>query len=113
MRYPTTMVRSLCAAAGRLLATVVPASVDQVVDCRKQSLVGPRAGIKEKDKEPVITFTGVCAGPIVIRTDGVTLQGVETAIVDGGGKDAITVAGAARVSLAAFEVRNGLSGIVA
>ena len=58
-------------------------------------------------------FTGVCAGPIVIQADGVTLQGVGTAIIDGGGEDAVTIAGASRVLLAGIEVRNGLNGIVA
>ena len=64
-------------------------------------------------KDPVIAFTGVCAGPIVIRTEGVTLQGVGEAVIDGGGQDAVTIAGAGRVSLNGIEVRNGLNGIVA
>src|SRR5207344_936250 len=66
-----------------------------------------------REKDPEITFTGVCAGPIVIQTDGLTLQGVNNAVIDGGGKDAVTVAGAGRVSLAGIEIRNGLSGILA
>ena len=111
MRYPTMMVRSLCATVVSFLASATPASADHVVDCSKESLIDAVASVKERD--PVITFTGTCAGPIVIRTDGVTLQGLEPAIVDGGGNDAITVAGAGRVSLASFQVRNGLSGIVA
>jgi hypothetical protein len=49
----------------------------------------------------------------VIRTEGITLQGVDEAVIDGGGQDAVTVAGAGRVSLNGFEVRNGLNGIVA
>ncbi len=58
-----------------------------------------------------IDFTGACAGPIVARADGLTLTGVGTAIIDGGGQDALTVAGAHGVSPANFEVRNRLDGI--
>jgi hypothetical protein len=55
----------------------------------------------------------VC-GPVVIATDGITLQGVGNAVIDGGGAaDAVTVAGASRVSLEGVEVRNGINGIVA
>jgi Right handed beta helix region len=71
------------------------------------------ANVRDKDKDRVITFTGVCEGPIVIRTEGLTLEGVGEAIIDGGGQDAVTVAGAGRVALAGIEVRNGLNGIVA
>ena len=49
----------------------------------------------------------------MIRTEGVTLQGVGEAVIDGGGQDAVTIAGAGRVSLIGIEVRNGLNGIVA
>ena len=49
----------------------------------------------------------------MIQADGVTLQGVGEAIIDGGGQDAVTIAGAGRVSLAGIDVRNGLNGIVA
>ena len=59
----------------------------------------------------MMPFTGVCAGPIVITTDGLTLQGVGTAVIDGGGQDAVVVAGASRVSLGGIEVRNGLNGM--
>ncbi len=105
MRYSTMIVLSsyLCAAAS--------ASGDQPLDCGHKPLANAVAAVRDKD--PVITFTGVCAGPIVIRTEGVTLQGVGEAIIDGGGQDAITIAGAGRVSLAGIEVRNGRNGIVA
>ena len=54
----------------------------------------------------------MCAGPIHIRTDGVTIQGVGVAIIDGGGRDAVTIAGAHGVALSNFAVRNGLNGIL-
>jgi hypothetical protein len=64
------------------------------------------------DTDRTILFTGVCQGPIVIRTDGLTLKGVGTAIIDGGGADAVTISGASGVSLTDIEVRNGLTGIL-
>lgn len=89
------------------------------LDCSRRSLADvindnrDRGRDHDRDKDPTIRFTGVCAGPIVIRTDGVNLKGVGTAIIDGGGQnDAITVDGASRVSFADFEVRNGVNGIL-
>ncbi len=105
MRYSTMIVLSLC-----LLATA-PASGKQPLDCSRKSLA---AAVEDaRERHPVITFTGVCAGPIVIRNDGITLQGVGTAIIDGEGHDAVTIAGAGRVTLADMEIRNGLTGILA
>ena len=106
MRYLTATVVCLC-----LMAAVTSASADPVFDCSRRSLA--RAVEDVLGRNPVITFTGVCAGPIVIRTDGVTLRGVGMAVIDGGGRDAVMVAGASRVSLNGVEVRNGLNGIVA
>ena len=108
MRYSTMILLSACLFAA---TAATPASADQPLDCSKKSLATAVADVRDKD--PVIAFTGVCAGPIVIRTEGVTLQGVGEAIIDGDGKDAVTIAGAGRVSLTGIEVRNGLNGIVA
>ena len=104
MRYPTMIVLSSLFAA-------VSASADQPLDCSKKSLADAVATVGGKN--PAITFTGVCTGPVVIQLDGVTLQGVGEAIIDGDGEDAVTVAGAGRVSLAGIEIRNGRHGIVA
>ena len=106
MRYPTMFLLSSC-----LLATSVAAADQPPLDCSRKSLAAALADAREKD--PTITFTGICSGPIVIKTDGVTLQGVGEAIIDGAGQDALTIAGASRVSLAGIEIRNGLNGIVA
>lgn len=81
-----------------------------VVDCSKKSLA--EAVREASDKNPAITFTGICKGPVVVTIDGLTLKGVGTAIIDGGGADALTLAGTSRVSLMDFEVTNGLNGIV-
>ena len=105
MRYPTMIVLS------SLFFAAVSASADQPLDCSKKSLADAVA--TAGGKNPAITFTGVCTGPVVIQVDGVTLQGVGEAIIDGDGQDAVTVAGAGRVSLAGIEIRNGRHGIVA
>lgn len=95
-----------------LFAAATPAVADpRPLDCQRQSLA--EAVERARDKDRTILFTGVCAGPILIRTDGLTLKGVGSAVIDGNGLDAVTVAGAHGVSLQTFEVRNGLNGIVA
>src|SRR5262245_14194531 len=106
MQRATLIALSLCLVA---LAAPVPAA--QPLNCATKSLANAVASAKEKDS--VITFTGICAGPIVIQTDGLTLQGVGTAVIDGGGQDAVTVKGAGQVSLTAIEIRGGLHGLVA
>ena len=80
------------------------------LECPRQSL---RDAVNHAtDTDYTIRFTGVCQGPIVIRTNGLTLTGVGTAIIDGGGADAVTISGARGVSLTKLEVRNGLNGIL-
>ena len=93
---------SLCCLTGPAFADKPP------LDCGKKSL----AKAVDDAKNDSISFTGICSGPIVIRSDGLSLIGVGTAIIDGGGQDAVTVAGAHGVSLANIEVRNGANGIV-
>ena len=79
------------------------------VDCSKKSLA---QAVADAGTGESIVFTGICAGPIVVKTDGLSLTGAGNAVVDGGGKDAITVAGAHQVSFKDFEVRNGKDGIL-
>jgi len=81
----------------------------EVVDCGKKSLAD--AVREASDKNSTITFTGICSGPVVVTMDGLTLKGVGTAIIDGGGADALTLAGTSRVALMDFEVTNGHTGI--
>lgn len=79
------------------------------LDCGKKSLA---AAVADANTGEVITFSGVCTGPVVVRTDGLTLTGVGTAAIDGNGRDALTVAGAHAASFSNFEVRNGRNGIL-
>jgi hypothetical protein len=107
MRHPTILILFAC-----VMGSVAGVHADHdMIDCGRRSLA---AAVRDADdKNLTIRFTGVCAGPIVIRTDGLTLQGVGAAVIDGGGAaDALTVSGASRVSLADFEVRNGVNGIL-
>jgi hypothetical protein len=107
MRYAVLALLSCC-----FLAKATTASADDVVglDCSQKSLADAVRDVRD-DRRTIILFTGICAGPITIRTDGLTIIGVSPAIIDGGGSDAVTVSGAGRVSLAYLEVRNGLNGI--
>ena len=106
MRALAICLISLCVCAG---ATTVRA--DSVIDCGKKSLA--QAVRDVKDANQTITFTGVCVGSLVIAIDGLTLKGEGTAIIDGGGADAVTINGASRVALLNLEVTNGGNGIVA
>lgn len=106
MRNRVALVLVVC-----VLGAASGASADPVVDCSRRSLANAVDNVHVRDV--VIRFTGVC-GPVVITTDGITLQGVGNAVIDGRGvADAVTVAGASRVALEAIEVRNGINGIVA
>ena len=106
MRYTGAIVLAVC-----VLAVAPRASAQPVVDCSRRSLANAVDNVHVRDV--VIRFTGVC-GPIVITTDGITLQGVGNAVIDGGGAaDAVTVAGASRTALEGVVVRNGINGIVA
>jgi len=88
----------------------VSAEKNQSIDCSKKSLAD--AVRDATDANQTISFTGVCTGPIVIAIDGLTLKGVGTAVIDGGGQVAVTIAGASRVELQDIDVTNGTAGIV-
>jgi hypothetical protein len=107
MRSPTVVLLALAvmAAPATVLAQREP------LDCSRRSLADAVANVRDGDR--TIQFTGVCAGPIVIKSDGVTLIGVGSAVIEGNGGDAVTVAGASRVSLSTLEIRNGVNGLVA
>ena len=106
MRMLEASLIVICLLAGATAGYAEP----QVVDCSKRSLAD--AVREADDKNPIITFTGICHGPVVVAIDGLTLTGVGVATIDGAGADALTLAGTSRVSLLGFEVTNGLTGIV-
>ncbi len=61
----------------------------------------------------VIDIKGACAGPISITTNGLQLNAVGAASINGAGKNAVTITGAQRVGLTGLTITGGASGIVA
>jgi len=84
MRYSQALELSLCILAGSMtvLADQAP------LDCAQQSLADAVASAVQGAS---IRFTGGCAGPVVVRTGGLSLTGVGTAVIDGGKSDAVTI----------------------
>jgi hypothetical protein len=60
-----------------------------------------------------IVARGNCMGPVSIITPGLTIDGRGTAAILGGGRDAVTINGAPRVTLTGISVRGGNNGVVA
>jgi len=104
MQYQRIVITTFCLFAGTAFAVSPP------LDCARKSL----AEAVNAGHEKSIQFTGICSGPIVIQTDGLTLTGVGTAIIDGGGQgqDAVTIKNLHAISLANLEIRNGKNGII-
>ena len=61
----------------------------------------------------LINIKGACTGPVTIGTDGLQLNAVGTASIHGGGKDAVTIVGAKRVTLTNLSITGGGNGVVA
>ena len=98
----------LASAISYLLLGSCVISGAESLDCTKKSL---EQAIEKAKSGDTITFTGVCTGPVIVRTENLTLNGTGSAVIDGNGKDALVV-GTHGVTLANFEVRNGLNGIL-
>jgi hypothetical protein len=92
-----------------VLGSISVISAAESLDCAKKSLAQEVEKAKPGD---TISFTGVCVGPVTIRTENLRLAGAGSAVLDGNGRDALVIAGAHGVTLADFEVRNGLNGIL-
>ena len=60
-----------------------------LVDCTKGSLAQTVTNAKRGD---IVVFTGVCSGPIVVTAARLTLKGSGNSVIDGQGKDALTIA---------------------
>jgi nitrous oxidase accessory protein NosD len=61
----------------------------------------------------LINIKGACTGPISITTNGLQLNAVGAASVNGGGKNAVTITGAQRVGLTGLSITGGGNGFVA
>ncbi len=60
----------------------------------------------------LVYVRGTCPGPVRITADGVRLVGRGAAAISGGGKDAVTIAGAQRVTLTGLAITGGANGVV-
>ncbi len=60
-----------------------------------------------------LRLTGTCSGPITIKQKNIKLESNTGAVIDGTGKDAITVTGPVRLSLKGVSVEHGNNGITA
>lgn len=81
------------------------------VDCAKgQSL---NAALRNLSSGDTLTFSGTCREAVSIATPGITLTGENGAAIASSAQtaDALTVTGAARVSLQNFTVQNGFNGL--
>jgi hypothetical protein len=105
MRLSLLLLFSCVALAGARVS-----ADNDVIDCGHKSIAD---AVNKAGVNTTIRFTGICAGPIVIASDGLSLKGIGTAVIDGGGSDAVTVTGASRATLTSIEIRNGLNGILA
>jgi hypothetical protein len=91
---------------------ISPVMADQrVIDCSRGDLLAD--AINRARADDTIVIVGRCRGGVTMNKSGVTLDGQNKTIVDGEGKDAITINGASRVTLRGIEVRGGASGVVA
>ncbi len=61
----------------------------------------------------LINIKGACTGPVSITTNGIQLNAVGAASINGAGKDAVTITGAQRVTLTGLSITGGANGIVA
>ena len=58
-----------------------------------------------------LLLSGTCLGPVVITSKNLTLSSKSNAIIDGAGKDAVTVNGPARVTLRGLTIQQGKNGV--
>jgi len=61
----------------------------------------------------LINIKGTCNGPVSITTNGLQLNAIGVASIDGAGKDAVSIDGAGHVTLSGLAVTGGANGIVA
>ena len=60
-----------------------------------------------------LELSGTCSGPFTITAKNLALMSRNGAVIDGGGKDALTISGPARVRLNGLTLQNGKNGISA
>src|SRR3569832_317799 len=60
----------------------------------------------------IINVKGTCPGPVNISASGLQIRASGTAGIDGGGKDAVAINGAQRVTLSGLTITGGNNGVV-
>lgn len=81
-----------------------------IVDCsRGQSL---QSALNLAPSGATIVVKGTCNGAFTLTTDGLRLDGRASAILNGGGKDAMTINGARGVVLKGLTITGGGNGVV-
>ena len=93
-----------------LLFAAVPALAAVPFDCNRG--ISLQAAINFSLPGETLQLSGTCAGPITITAKNLTLSTRNGAIIDGGGKDAITVNGPARVTLSGLTIQHGNNGVL-
>jgi hypothetical protein len=68
--------------------------------------------VAEAFPNTLINIKGTCTGPVSISTNGLQLNAVGAASIDGAGKDAVTITGAQRVALKGLSITGGANGVV-
>ena len=95
-----------------LIALNTPLLADKKsIDCTKgQNL---NEAVQKLSAGDTLTFSGTCNEAVTIATPGITLTGLNGAVIAAPAQtaDAFTVTGAARVTLRNFTVQNGLNGV--
>ena len=61
----------------------------------------------------ILNVKGACAGPVSIATNGLQLNAVGVASINGAGQNAVTITGAQRVAITGFTITGGMNGVLA
>lgn len=107
---PMRAALSVCALAMIALPATAPAAI--TVNCNSgQSLAG---AVNVVAPDTIISFSGVCPGPINVNTRKLTLDGGGKGIIDGGGtnNNAVVITGVHGVTVSNATVRNGVDGLL-
>lgn len=100
--------------AALLSVLILPASLHAKtlhVDCNKGQNIS--SALKKANPGDTVSISGVCHEIVTLTTDGVTLDGAGSAVLDGGAiADALIVDGAQRVIIRGLNVQNGQFGIL-
>jgi hypothetical protein len=61
----------------------------------------------------ILNVKGACTGPVSIATNGLQLNAVGAASINGTGQNAVTITGAQRVAITGFTITGGMNGVLA